>query len=334
MKPQKLPHQYMGIIPRRKKKAKSQPLPPPPPPPPPVDGDPSWMPPPPPPPPPPGADTEDFDALVPIGGGKAPVKTTELGEFDQEWSKGSDATDEGDLESLWSARKEANIGDKGLDGMYGHIDRIAKGDRGSLINRFSDRFGSELDREIIVMRKEQQQVVRDIAPKVELIQKPKDTDHLTLEEFIESMEEEHFVEKVAEATGISVEMLSSFEEWELVEFFETADVDESGTMEFSEFAEAITMLKQANDDFARLFTIVDNLLGNQSSEFIESFTKSEAYELYKKVGSDPHHAPEGERREFFSLVNEVLGDLPASEIEKFTQSDDFEHYKIMGEALQ
>ena len=40
------------------------------------------------------------------------------------------------------------------------------------------------------------------------------------------MEEEHFVEKVAEATGISVEMLSSFEEWELVEFFETADVDE------------------------------------------------------------------------------------------------------------
>ena len=123
--------------------------------------------------------------------------------------------------NLSVARKEANIGDKGLDGMYGHIDRIAKGERGSLINRFSDRFGSELDREIIVMRKEQQQVVRDIAPKVELIQKPKDTDHLTLEEFIESMEEEHFVEKVAEATGISVEMLSSFEEWELVEFFET-----------------------------------------------------------------------------------------------------------------
>ena len=184
------------------------------------------------------------------------------------------------------------------------------------------------------MRKEQQQVVRDIAPKVELIQKPKDTDHLTLEEFIDSMEEEDFVEKVAEATGISVEMLSSFEEWELVEFFETADVDDSGTMEFAEFAEAITRLKQANDDFARLFTIVDNLLGNQSSEFIESFTKSEAYELYKKVGTDPHHAPEAERKEFFSLINEVLGDLPASEIEQFTQSPDFEHYKIMGEALQ
>ena len=75
-------------------------------------------------------------------------------------------------------------------------------------------------------------------------------------------------------------------------------------------------------------------MGNQSSEFIESFTKSEAYELYKKVGTDPHHAPEAERKEFFSLINEVLGDLPASEIEQFTQSSDFEHYKIMGEALQ
>ena len=37
--------------------------------------------------------------------------------------------------------EKANIGDKGLDGMYGHIDRIA-GLGGSLLNRFSDRFGS------------------------------------------------------------------------------------------------------------------------------------------------------------------------------------------------
>ena len=139
---------------------------------------------------------------------------------------------------------------------------------------------------------------------------------------------------ISEATGISTDMLSSFEEDELVDFFQTADVDDSGTMEFDEFAAAITMLKQANDDFARLFSIVDTLLGNQSSNFIESFTQSEAYDLYKQVGTDPHHASESERREFFALINEVLGDLPASEIESFTQSEDFEHYKTMGEALQ
>ena len=278
--------------------------------------------------------SEDFDSLVPIGGGQGTVTTPELGEYDHEWASKKNDPAEKDLESLWSARKAANIGSDGLDGMYGHIDRIAKGDRGSLINRFSDRFGTELDREIIVMRKEQQQVVRDIAPKVELIEKPKDTDHLTLEEFIHSMDEPAFIQKVSEATGISTEMLSSFEEDELVDFFQTADVDDSGTMEFDEFAAAITMLKQANDDFARLFSIVDTLLGNQSSNFIESFTQSDAYDLYKQVGTDPHHASESERREFFALINEVLGDLPASEIESFTQSEDFEHYKTMGEALQ
>ena len=320
----------MGIIPRRKKKGKLPPMPPPPPPPP-MDkqGDPMI-----PPPPLQNPPSEDFDSLVPIGGGQGTVTTPELGEYDHEWVNNKKDPAEEDLESLWSARKAANIGSDGLDGMYGHIDRIAKGDRGSLINGFSERFGTELDREIIVMRKEQQQVVRDIAPKVELIEKPKDTDHLTLEEFIHSMDEPAFIQKVSEATGISTEMLSSFEEDELVDFFQTADVDDSGTMEFDEFAAAITMLKQANDDFARLFSIVDTLLGNQSSNFIESFTQSEAYDLYKQVGTDPHHASESERREFFALINEVLGDLPASEIESFTQSEDFEHYKTMGEALQ
>ena len=276
----------MGLIPRRKKKGKLPPTPPPPPPPP-MDaqGDPMV-----PPPPPQNLPNEDFDSLVPIGGGQGTVTTPELGEYDHDWSNKNKDPAEEDLESLWSARKAANIGSEGLDGMYGHIDRIAKGDRGSLINRFSDRFGTELDREIIVMRKEQQQVVRDIAPKVELIEKPKDTDHLTLDEFIHSMDEPAFIQKVSDATGISTEMLSSFEEDELIDFFQTADVDDSGTMEFEEFAAAITRLKQANDDFARLFSIVDTLLGNQSSKFIESFTESDAYDLYKKVGTDPHHA--------------------------------------------
>ena len=42
------------------------------------------------------------------------------------------------------------------DQMYGHIDGIATGEVGTLLDRFSDRFGSELDREIIVLRKKQQ----------------------------------------------------------------------------------------------------------------------------------------------------------------------------------
>ena len=73
----------MGLIPRRKKKGKLPPTPPPPPPPP-LDaqGDPMVHPP-----PPQNLPTEDFDSLVPIGGGRGTVTTPELGEYDQEWPK-------------------------------------------------------------------------------------------------------------------------------------------------------------------------------------------------------------------------------------------------------
>ena len=56
--------------------------------------------------------------------------------------------------------------------MYGHIDRLSSGQVGSLMDRFSDRFGSELDREIIVLRKKQQQDLLAIKPTVELISAP------------------------------------------------------------------------------------------------------------------------------------------------------------------
>ena len=44
---------------------------------------------------------------------------------------------------------------KPLQQVYGHIDRISQGEIGSLLERYSDRFGHELDRDIIVMRKEE-----------------------------------------------------------------------------------------------------------------------------------------------------------------------------------
>ena len=53
--------------------------------------------------------------------------------------------------------------------MYGHIDRLGNDDVGSLLERYADRFGHDLDREIIVMRKAEKESVRDTAPVVELI---------------------------------------------------------------------------------------------------------------------------------------------------------------------
>ena len=58
------------------------------------------------------------------------------------------------FQSQWEKRKAADytLSTDSKDSMYGHIDRIATGEIGTLMDRFSDRFGSELDREIIVLR--------------------------------------------------------------------------------------------------------------------------------------------------------------------------------------
>ena len=79
-----------------------------------------------------------------------------------------------DFQSHWEKRKasDPNLSVGNRESMYGHIDRIATGEVGTLLDRFSNRFGSELDREIIVLRKKQQQEMREIKPTVELIQPP------------------------------------------------------------------------------------------------------------------------------------------------------------------
>ena len=51
---------------------------------------------------------------------------------------------------LWA--KKSN---KPLPQIYGHIDRISSGEAGSLLDRYADRFGHSLDRDIIVLRKQQ-----------------------------------------------------------------------------------------------------------------------------------------------------------------------------------
>ena len=68
---------------------------------------------------------------------------------------------------LWAKRSE-----KPLQQIYGHIDRISNKEAGSFLDRYADRFGHSLDREIIVMRKaavdEKVAEIRD-APTVELL---------------------------------------------------------------------------------------------------------------------------------------------------------------------
>ena len=78
---------------------------------------------------------------------------------------------------------------KPLQQVYGHIDRISQGEIGSLLDRYSDRFGHELDRDIIVMRKEEREdkatLIRD-SPTVQLLnQEEGENSHLDGETLVE-----------------------------------------------------------------------------------------------------------------------------------------------------
>ena len=126
-----------------------------------------------------------------------------------------------DFKSVWESRKNNNpeLSTETRENLYSKINKISSSRDGSLLDRFSDRFGSELDREIIVLRKKEQQDLRSIKPKVELISIPDQSNEMTFSEFKESMEDEEFISKVADATGISEEAISGMDLDELKVIF-------------------------------------------------------------------------------------------------------------------
>ena len=183
--------------------------------------------------------------------------------------------DSSGFQSQWEQRKAADstLSTDSKDSMYGHIDRIATGEIGTLMDRFSDRFGSELDREIIVLRKEQQQDMRTIKPTVELISAPE---------------------------------------------VEAEEVDEGDETDPSY-------------QFVEFFEVVNELLGGMPEEFIDTFVKSESFELFESVGSNPGAADEDSRKAFFQMINAELGQLPEDKINEFVDSPGFEVFTSMGE---
>ena len=183
--------------------------------------------------------------------------------------------DSSGFQSQWEKRKAADstLSTDSKDSMYGHIDRIATGEIGTLMDRFSDRFGSELDREIIVLRKEQQQDMRTIKPTVELISAPE---------------------------------------------VEAEEVDEGDETDPSY-------------QFVEFFEVVNELLGGMPEEFIDTFVKSESFELFESVGSNPGAADEDSRKAFFQMINAELGQLPEDKINEFVESPGFELFTKMGD---
>jgi len=218
---------------------------------------------PPPPPPPPIAnvedDAEDIDVL------------------DEALEDASEESVTSDFKSQWESRKanDPTLSSDSKDSMYGHIDRIATGEVGTLLDRFSDRFGSELDREIIVLRKKQQQEIRAVKPTVELISAP-EVDDLHEEES-ESDEEGDSDDEFTTFFDVVNKLLGDMPD-EFIEKFLASD-------SFKLF-ETIGANPSGADDEARaqFFSMINSELGELPEDKINEFVESPGFELFTKMG--------------------------------------------------
>ena len=236
-----------------------------------------------------------------------------------------------DFKSVWDKRKTSNpsISSGSRDSIYNRIDRISTGRGESLMDRYADRFGSDLDREIIVLRKKGQDDLTSIKPTVELISEASKTE-MSLEEFLEAMDDSDFVRRVAEKTGVSVDKIDELDLETMQAFFLSADKDNSGTLDFDEFVNGIIQsFRSYDEDFSHFFTVVNGLLGQLPDDKTLAFIESDGFKLFEEVGNDPKAIDKESRGEFFTMVNELLVDLPEPIMKSFTESNDFDLYKLI-----
>lgn len=184
-----------------------------------------------------------------------------------------------DFQSHWEKRKasDPNLSVGNRESMYGHIDRIATGEVGTLLDRFSNRFGSELDREIIVLRKKQQQEMREIKPTVELIQAPNQEYEEELEEELEEISSD---EDFAEFFSVINNLLGDITDEDVIKNFIASD-------SFSLFEEVgaspESVSKEQKGDFFRL---INQVLGDlpDDNESVEAFIGSSDFSIFVKMG--------------------------------------------------
>ena len=236
---------------------------------------------------------------------------------------------------LWAKRSA-----KPLPQIYGAIDRLGSGETGSLLDRYSDRFGHSLDRDIIVLRKKEREEALNqarSAPVVELLDE-EDPDRLTeVENLLRELKPQY---KSAKASGDKDALRTLVPQLEelmaerralmsqpvpAAVAAEEEEQDESGEVEDA-------IIDEADELFSQFFTIVNDLLGDELPEdAIEAFLASDGFDLFKEVGADPSAIDDERRGEFFKIIDEQLGNMPDASISAFVESGDFGIYKQISE---
>ena len=236
---------------------------------------------------------------------------------------------------LWAKRSA-----KPLPQIYGAIDRLGSGESGSLLDRYSDRFGHSLDRDIIVLRKKEREEALNqarSAPVVELLDE-EEPDRLTVVE--NKLRELKPLYKEAKSLGDKDalrELVPQLEELmaERRSLKGQTKPAPSSDEDHSDESEQVAEAEEMNDAdvlFSQFFAIVNDLLGDElPEEAIEAFLASDGFELFKEVGADPTSIDDERRGEFFKIIDEQLGNMPDSSISAFVESGDFAIYKQISE---
>ncbi len=181
-----------------------------------------------------------------------------------------------DFQSHWEKRKasDPNLSVGNRESMYGHIDRIATGEVGTLLDRFSNRFGSELDREIIVLRKKQQQEMREIKPTVELIQAPS-------EEYEEENHDDEEDEDFAVFFAVINNLLGDIIDEPAIKNFIASD-------SFSLFEKVGSSPESVSEEEkGEFFRIINKVLGDlpDDNKPVEAFIASSDFSIFEKMGA-------------------------------------------------
>ncbi len=241
----------------------------------------------------------------------------------------SSRADEKGYGDLWAKRSE-----KPLQQIYGHIDRISNKEAGSLLDRYADRFGHSLDREIIVMRKaavdEKVAEIRD-APIVELIEdepaSPEDElrqveDELrSLKPLYQDAKSIGDKEALAELTPILQSLMARRKA------LKQGDTTISEAPATAEVAE-----DEGQEQFAQFVAIVDDLLGEHLPEsIVNDFVASPSFDTYRAVLQSPETTDEETRAAFYHMVDDQLGNMSEASIDAFVASPGFDIYRQIGE---
>ena len=240
---------------------------------------------------------------------------------------------------LWAKRSA-----KPLPQIYGAIDRLGSGETGSLLDRYSDRFGHSLDRDIIVLRKkEREEALNEIRsePVVELLD-AEEPDRLSeVESELRSLKPQYEQAKAANDKAALKTLVPQLEalmrERKELKGITSAPKPKKATVPVQEEIleqeiEAEEDFEEADALFTQFFAIVNDLLGDELPEdAIETFMASDGFELFKEVGADPSAIDDERRGEFFKIIDEQLGNMPDESITAFVDSGDFALYKQISE---